>query len=78
MDLPTKENETLVVNMNHALLSSDRSAKQMAYESLVLSLADNFDVDEVKVYVDDNVVSIHGSNEAAISVSSLVYNPIPF
>lgn len=78
MDLPTKENETLIVNMNNALLSSDRSAKQMAYESLVLSLADNFDVDEVKVYVDDNVVSIHGSNEAAVSVSSLMYNPIPF
>lgn len=77
-DLPRKEEDTLVVNMSHQLLDSDRSAKQDAYEALVLSLACNFDVDQVMVYVDDNVVSLHGSNEEAVSVSSLSYNPIPF
>lgn len=78
MDLPRKEDNTLVMNMSNTLLSSDRSAKQTAYEALVLSLAVNFGVDEVKVFVDDNVVSLHGSNEEALSVTSLIYNPIPF
>lgn len=78
MDLPRREDDILIVNMSNSLLSSDRSAKQEAYEALVLSLAVNFGVDEVKVFVDDHVVSLHGSNEEALSVSSLIYNPIPF
>lgn len=78
MELPRQEEQTLIVNMNNALLDSDRCAKQEAYEALILSLAGNFDVDEVKVYVEDNVVSLHGSNEEAVSVSALHYNPIPF
>lgn len=78
MDLPRRDADILIVNMNTALLQSDRSAKQSAYEVLVLSLANNFDVDKVMVYVDDNVVSLHGSNEEALQVSSLSYNPIPF
>lgn len=77
-DLPKQKDNTLIVNMNHALLNDERTAKQSAYEALILSLANNFDVDEVKVYVEDNVVSLHGSNEEAVSVSSLHYNPIPF
>lgn len=77
-ELPKQEDQTLIVNMNHALLNEERSAKQEAYEALILSLAGNFGVKEVKVYVEDNVVSLHGSNEEAISVSSLHYNPIPF
>ncbi len=77
-ELPKQENQTLIVNMNHALLNDERTAKQSAYEALILSLANNFKVDEVKVYVEDNVVSLHGSNEEAVSVSSLHYNPIPF
>lgn len=77
-DLPKQKDKTLIVNMNHALLNDERTAKQSAYEALILSLANNFDVDEVKVYVEDNVVSLHGSNEEAVSVSSLHYNPIPF
>lgn len=76
--LPKQEEKTLIVNMNHALLNDERTAKQAAYEALILSLANNFDVDEVKVYVEDNVVSLHGSNEEAVSVSSLHYNPVPF
>lgn len=78
MDLPRQEADTLIVNMNHALLASDRSAKQSAYEALVLSLANTFDVDKVMVTVEDTVISIHGSNEEALEVSSLSYNPIPF
>lgn len=77
-DLPTRQEDTLIVNMNHNLLASDRSAKQEAYEALVLSLANTYHTDKVMVYVDENVVSLSGSNEEAISVSSLVYNPIPF
>lgn len=77
-DLPRRENQTLIVNMNNAILSSERTAKQEAYEALVLSLSAAFDVDEVQVYVDENVVSLHGSNEEAVSVSSLIYNPVPF
>lgn len=77
-ELPKQENQTLIVNMNHALLNDERTAKQSAYEALILSLANNFNVNEVKVYVEDNVVSLHGSNEEAVSVSSLHYNPIPF
>lgn len=77
-DLPRREEDTLVVNMSNQLLDSDRSAKHLAYEALVLSLTSNFDVEKVKVYVDENVVSLHGSNEEAISVSALSYNPIPF
>lgn len=78
MDLPRRDDDTLVVNMNTNLLASDRSAKQTAYEALVLSLSCNFQTDKVMVYVDDSVVSLHGSNEEAVSVSSLYYNPIPF
>ncbi len=78
MDLPRIENQKLIVNMSNTLLDSDRCAKQRAYEALVLSLAYNFDVEEVQVFVDDQVVSLHGSNEEAVSVSSLHYNPIPF
>ena len=59
-DLPKQKDNTLIVNMNHALLNDERTAKQSAYEALILSLANNFDVDEVKVYVEDNVVSLHG------------------
>lgn len=77
-DLPTCEDGVLVVNMNENLLDSDRSAKQVAYESLVLSLATTFQIDQVKVYVEENVITLHGSNEEALSVSSLLYNPIPF
>lgn len=77
-DLPRKEADTLVVNMSNTLLDSDRSAKQSAYEALVLSLSTNFDAERVMVYVDENVVSLHGSNEEALQVSSLSYNPIPF
>lgn len=78
VELPHVEDQTLVVNMSNTLLDSDRCAKQRAYEALVLSLAENFEVDAVQVYVDDQVVSLHGSNEEAVSVSSLYYNPIPF
>lgn len=78
MELPRMEKQMLIVNMNNAMLDSDRCAKQAAYETLILSLAGNFDVDEVKVFVEDNVVSLHGSNEEAVSVSQLHYNPIPF
>ncbi len=77
-DLPRREDQTLIVNMSNTLLDSDRCAKVHAYEALVLSLAGNFDVDEVAIYVDDQVVSLHGSNEETVSVSSLHYNPIPF
>lgn len=77
-DLPRKENETLIVNMSNTLLDQERTAKQAAYEALVLSLAVDFDVEEVQVIVDDDVISLHGSNEAALQVSSLIYNKIPF
>lgn len=78
MDLPRKEKDTLIVNMNAALLESDRSAKQLAYEALVLSLAENFETEKIMVYVEDQVVSVHGSNEETLQVSSLLYNAIPF
>lgn len=72
------EGNTLVVNLNQNILSEDRAAKQEAYETLVLSLATIVGVDKVKVCVDDVVVSLHGSNEEAVSVSSLSYNRTAF
>ena len=72
------EGNTLVVNLNQNILSEDRAAKQEAYETLVLSLATISGVDKVKVCVDDVVVSLHGSNEEAVSVSSLSYNRTAF
>lgn len=77
-DLPRKEGDKLIVNMSNTLLSGERTAKEEAYEALVLSLSTEFDVAEVQVMVDDNVISLHGSNEEALSVSAMRYNPIPF
>ena len=77
-DIPRIENGTLIVNVNANILDSDRSAKQKAYDALILSLSTIIGVDNIKVYVDDVVVSLHGSNEDAISVSSMTYNQIPF
>lgn len=77
-DVPKMENGTLIVHVNANILDADRSAKQQAYDALILSLSTIMGVDHIKVYVDDVVVSLHGSNEEAISVSSMTYNEIPF
>lgn len=68
----------LTVNVNANILDSDAVAKAHAYDALVLSLSQIMGVDKVQVCVDDVVVSLHGSNEEAIDVSSLQYNVVAF
>ncbi|MEG0958241.1 MAG: GerMN domain-containing protein [Erysipelotrichaceae bacterium] len=71
---PYLENGTLVLTLNENILSQDRVAKQDAYETLILSMAQINGVKMIKVLVDDVVISLHGSNEEVINVSSLSYN----
>lgn len=74
-DLPT-DRGVLNVSVNSNILSDDLSVKPQIYDSLVLSLATIMGVDEIQVTVDGVVVSLHGSNEEVMQVSSLVYNEI--
>lgn len=74
-DIPT-DRGVLNVSVNSNILGDDLSVKQQSYDALVLSLATILGVDEIQVTVDDVVVSLHGSNEEATKVSSLVYNEI--
>lgn len=75
---PILDQGVLTLSLNENILAEDRAAKQDAYETLVLSLSQIDGVKHVKVMVDDVVISLHGSNEEALSVSSLSYNRIAF
>lgn len=74
-DLP-RDKGVLSVSVNANILGDDLSVKAQTYDTLVLSLATIMGVDEIQVTVDDVVVSLHGSNEEIMKVSSLVYNVI--
>lgn len=74
-DLPLDKG-VLTVQVNANILGNDQSVKPQAYDTLVLSLATIMGVNEMQVTVDDVVVSLHGSNEEIMQVSSLVYNEI--
>lgn len=75
---PYLEDGTLIVSLNENILSQDRVAKEEAYETLILSLSEMMGVDKIKVVVDDVVISLHGSNEDAVSVNSLSYNRVKY
>lgn len=62
------------VNVNDKLLSSDNVAKEDIYKSLVLSYAEVFNVDNVLLKVNDEVVNLHGSNSEKVNVKDITYN----
>ena len=74
-DLP-RDKGVLSVSVNSNILGDDSSVNAQTYDTLVLSLSTILGVDQIQVKVDDVVVSLHGSNEDIMQVSSLVYNEI--